>query len=80
MRLLNLNRKNYISGMKREEYTEKHHNGLVKSAGVLVNNVKIGSWSYWYDNGILEDVELNKKIVAINTTIILFIFIRNIPT
>ena len=46
---------NYISGMQREEYSEKYPNGLLKSAGVLVNDVKIGSWSYWYDNGILEE-------------------------
>ena len=47
---------NYISGLQREEYSEQYPSGGVKATGILVNRVKIGSWSYWYENGVLEAV------------------------
>ena len=39
----------------REEFAENYPNGNLKSSGVLVNNVKIGSWSYWYQNEVLKE-------------------------
>ena len=42
--------KNYVSGLLREDFVENYPNGNLKSSGILVNNVKIGSWSYWYQN------------------------------
>ena len=44
----------YVSGIHREEYSDRYSNGQLKSSGILINKVRIGIWNYWYANGVLE--------------------------
>ena len=47
--------KNYVSGLLRQDFVEKYPSGALKSSGVLINEVKIGQWSFWYENEVIKE-------------------------
>ena len=47
--------KNYVSGLLRQDFVEKYPSGALKSSGVLINEVKIGQWSFWYENQVIKE-------------------------